>query len=107
MGGDILLPLPYTPKSGSFSGSKIIVPFLVVTDNFLNLMIAQQAIKKECSYLATNNVLIKNESRIERLVGSVVEALTPVADRRRDLSATLGFLTSMRRRALPYLRRRR
>ena len=50
---------------------------------------------------------VVSSHRIERSVGSVVEAFAPVEDRRMDFSATLGFLTNMRKRTLLYLRRRR
>ena len=42
-----------------------------------------------------------------RSVGSVAEALAPVADLRIVWRATLGFLTNMRNRVLSYLVRRR
>ena len=44
--------------------------------------------------------------RMERSVGSIVGVSAHMADWRMVLSATLGSLTYMRRRALPYLRRR-
>ncbi len=50
---------------------------------------------------------VVSSRRIERSVGSEVEVFAPVKDQRMDLRATFGFLTGMRRRALPYLRRRR
>ncbi len=45
--------------------------------------------------------------RIKSSVGSLVEALAPVADQRMDLSAALGLFTNIKRRGLPSLRRRR
>ena len=45
--------------------------------------------------------------RIERSMGSLVEALAPVTEWRIHLSATFGFFINMRRRALPYLMRQR
>jgi hypothetical protein len=45
--------------------------------------------------------------RIERSVGSMRFLVVPAEVWRMDLSATLGFFTNMRRRALAYFRRRR
>ncbi len=39
--------------------------------------------------------------KMERSVGSMVGFLSPAADQRIDFSATLGFFTNMRRKALP------
>ena len=41
---------------------------------------------------------------MERSVGREKESFTPVVVLRNDSRATLGFLTNMRRRALPYSR---
>ena len=44
--------------------------------------------------------------KMERSVGSVGLSVVPSEVRRMDFKATLGFFTNMRRRALPYFRRR-
>jgi hypothetical protein len=45
--------------------------------------------------------------KMERSVGRVGESFPPVVVRRMDIRATLPLLTNMRRRVLPYFRRRR
>ena len=73
----------------------------------------ERAIDSICASFVTTSagVVISSPDvaslRIEMSVGSVAKGLASVADRRMDLSANIGFLTNIRRRALPYLRRRR